>query len=97
MTPINNGTKGVILKGPHYCPPPPYREEIIMVLGQFMTAGVVPCGGPKKSPRTSSIVQIIFFFVLVLEISKDILRNQKLIIRLDSVSKQCLMYLVPFG
>ena len=24
--------------------------------------GVVPCGGPKKSPRTSSIVQIIFFF-----------------------------------
>ena len=25
-------------------------------------AGVVPCGGPKKSPRTSSIVQIIFFF-----------------------------------
>ena len=27
-------------------------------------AGVVPCGGPKKSPRTSSIVQIIFFFIL---------------------------------
>ena len=25
-------------------------------------AGVLPCGGPKKSPRTSSIVQIIFFF-----------------------------------
>ena len=25
-------------------------------------AGVVPCGGPKKSPRTSSIVQNIFFF-----------------------------------
>ena len=24
-------------------------------------AGVVPCGGPKKSPRTSSIVQIIFY------------------------------------
>ena len=22
--------------------------------------GVVPCGGPKMSPRTSSIVQIIF-------------------------------------
>ena len=22
----------------------------------------MPCGGPKKSPRTSSIVQIIFFF-----------------------------------
>ena len=25
-------------------------------------AGAVPCGGPKKSPRTSSIVQIIFSF-----------------------------------
>ena len=25
-------------------------------------AGVVPCGGPKKSPRTSSIVQVIFPF-----------------------------------
>ena len=25
-------------------------------------AGVVPCGGPKKYPHTSSIVQIIFFF-----------------------------------
>ena len=25
-------------------------------------AGVVPCGGRKKSPRTSSIVQIIFHF-----------------------------------
>ena len=22
----------------------------------------VPCGGPKKSPRTSSIVQIVFLF-----------------------------------
>ena len=25
----------------------------------FNAAGVVPCGGPKKSPRTSSIVQVI--------------------------------------
>ena len=25
-------------------------------------AGVVPCGGRKKSPRTSSIVPIIFYF-----------------------------------
>ena len=32
---------------------------------------VVPCGGPKKSPRTSSIVQIIFLF-MSFEISKDI-------------------------
>ena len=34
-------------------------------------AGVVPCGGPKKSPRTLSIVQIIFLF-RSFEISKDI-------------------------
>ena len=62
---------------------PPHREEIIMVLGQFMTAGVVPCGDPKKSPRTSSIVQIILSF-RSFEISEDILRNQKFIIGLDS-------------
>ena len=34
-------------------------------------AGVVPCGGPKTSPRTSSVVQIIFLF-RSFEISKDI-------------------------
>ena len=28
----------------------------------LFAAGVAPCGGPKKCPRTSSIVQIIFFF-----------------------------------
>ena len=38
-------------------------------------AGAVPCGGPKKSPRTSFIVQVIFSF-WSLEISEDILRNQ---------------------
>ena len=31
------------------------------ILFAITAAGVVPCGGPKKSPRTSSIVQIIFF------------------------------------
>ena len=41
--------------------------------------GVVPCGGPKKSPRTSSIVQVIFSF-WSFEISEDILRTQKFII-----------------
>ena len=45
-------------------------------------AGVVPCGGPKKSPRTSSIVQIIFSF-WPFEISEGILRNQKIISGLD--------------
>ena len=42
-------------------------------------AGVVLCGGPKKSPGTSSIVQIVFSF-LSFEISGGILRNQKFII-----------------
>ena len=40
---------------------------------------VQTCGGPKKSPRTSFIVQIIFSF-WSFEISEDILRNQKFII-----------------
>ena len=41
-------------------------------------AGVVLCGSPKKRPRTSSIVQFIFFF-WSFEISENILRNQKLL------------------
>ena len=32
------------------------------ILFAITAAGVVPCGGPKKSPRTSSIVQILFLF-----------------------------------
>ena len=32
------------------------------ILFAITAAGGVPCGGPKKSPRTPSIVQIIFFF-----------------------------------
>ena len=41
-------------------------------------AGVVPCGGPKTSPRTSSIMQIIFSFGL-LKSARVFLRNQKFI------------------
>ena len=37
-------------------------------------AGFVLCGSPKKRPRTSSIVQFIFFFWSI-EISGNILRN----------------------
>ena len=52
----------------------------------------VSCGGPKKSPRTSSIVQIIFSFPFwPFEISEGILRNQKIIIGLDSFSNQRLI------
>ena len=43
----------------------------LYILFAITAAGVVPCGGPKKSPRTSSIVQIIFLF-RSFEISKDI-------------------------
>ena len=32
------------------------------VLMTYTAAGVVPCGGRKTSPRTSTIVQFIFYF-----------------------------------
>ena len=58
----------------------------------------MPCGGPKKFPRTSSIVKIIFSFSnWSFEISEDILINQKIIIGLDSFSNLPLIYLAPFG
>ena len=50
-----------------------------LILFSITAAGVVPCVGPKMSPRTSSIVQVIFSF-WSFEISEDILRNQTLII-----------------
>ena len=40
-------------------------------------AGVVPCGGPKNSSCTSSIVQIIFFWSF--EISEGFPGIQKII------------------
>ena len=33
----------------------------LYILFAITAAGVVPCGGRKKSPRTSSIVHIIFY------------------------------------
>ena len=42
-----------------------------MLVKDAFAAGVVQCGGPKKSPSTPSIVQIIFLF-RSFEISKDI-------------------------
>ena len=47
-----------------------------MILFAFTAAGVVPCGGRKTSPRTSTIVQFLFYF-WSFEISVNILRNQK--------------------
>ena len=43
----------------------------LYILLDITAAGVVSCVGPKKSPRTSSIVQIIFLF-RSFEISKNI-------------------------
>ena len=37
-----------------------HAEMQVQVL--FTAAGVVPCGGRKTSPRTSTIVQFIFYF-----------------------------------
>ena len=55
----------IALKGTHF-----------WILFTFTAAGVVPCGGRKTSPRTSTIVQFIFYF-WSFEISVNILRNQK--------------------
>ena len=55
------------LKGTHF-----------YILFVVTAAGVVLCGSPKKQPRTSSIVQFLFFF-WSFEISGSILRNQKIL------------------
>ena len=70
-----------------------WRWSVLCIFA-ITAAGVVPCGGPKKSPRTSSIVQIIFSFWS--EIKEDILRNQNIIIGLDSYSNQRSIYLATF-
>ena len=55
----------------------------------------VPCGGPKKSPRTSPIMQIIFFF-RSFEISKNIQRIRN--VRLEPSSKHFFLKLFdPVG
>ena len=43
---------------------------------KFTAAGAVLCGGRKTSPRTSTIVQFLFYF-WPFQISVNILRNQK--------------------
>ena len=52
------------------------------------------CGSRKTSHRTSTIVQLIFHF-WSFEISKHILRNQNIIIGLDSFSRPRFIYLDP--
>ena len=64
---ISHQNSGFALKGTHF--------YIFFVV---TATGVVPCGSPKKQPRTSSIVQFIFFF-WSFEISGNILRNQNIL------------------
>ena len=72
------------------------KDLSFVFLFAITATGVVPCGSPKMSPRTSSIVPIIFSF-WSFEISEGILRNQKIIIGLDSFSNQSLIYFALFG
>ena len=53
-----------------------------MFLFAITAACIVPCGGPKKSPRTVSIVQIIVYF-WSFEINGNILSIQKLVLCLE--------------
>ena len=54
------------LKGTHF-----------YILFVVTAAGVVSCSSPKMRPRTSSIVQFIFYF-WSFDISRNILRNQNI-------------------
>ena len=56
----------------------PLRALFLVFLFVVTAAGVVPCGIPEKRPCTSSIVQFIFFF-MSFEISRNILKNQKIL------------------
>ena len=53
-----------------------FKGTHFLFLFAFIAAGVVQCGSRKTSSRTSTIVQIIFYF-WSFEISVNILKNQK--------------------
>ena len=78
-----HGSKVFLSTIPPPPPPPPWPDgqghglgSLQFYLFAFTAAGVVPCGGRKTSPRTSTIVQFIFYF-WSFEISVNILRNKK--------------------
>ena len=52
----------MVFKIHQYCPSGSYL--LFCILFAITAAGVVPWGGPKKPPRTSSIVQ----FILILSV-----------------------------
>ena len=53
----------IVQYSPHYLPLNVLLlpKDQTFIFFAITAAGVVPCGAPKKSPRTSSIVQIIFY------------------------------------
>ena len=73
------------LKGTHF-----------YILFVVTAAGVVPCGSPKKRPRTSAIVQFIFYF-WSFEIRRNIVKSENSvnIIGLDSYILNSLSHLEP--
>ena len=61
-----------------------FKGTNLHILFVITAVGVVPSGGPKMSPRTSSVVQIIFY-LWFFEINETILRVQKLVLCLDHI------------
>ena len=61
-----NGQNDTIAQGPQALGSKPssllLKDLISDFIFDFTAAGVVPCGGRKTSPRTSTIVQFIFYF-----------------------------------
>ena len=72
------------LKGTHF-----------YILFVVTAAGVVLCGNPKKQPRTSTIVQFIFFF-WSFEIRGNILKKLNFYMLRPMYSKQFFDILTPF-
>ena len=59
-----------------------FKGTNFYILFAVTAAGVVPCSDPKMSPRTSSIVQIIYYF-WSFEINGNIPRIKKLVLYLE--------------
>ena len=75
----------------------PVSVHSFLLLLFVVTEGcVLLCGNPKKQPRTSSIVQFVFF-VWFFEISGNLLRNQDFFMFGSMYSKQVYIIWTPFG
>ena len=70
------------------------KELTFILLFAITAAGVVPCGGLKKSPRSSSIVQIIFYF-RSFEVNGNILMIQTLVVCLEPFILDSILFLIP--